>query len=142
MAVEGVAELLRKFDTLATMGKEKALRAAVRSAGNVVAKEAAGRIPVGSRAHRTYRGNLVTPGHARRSIKVVTYVNRRTGAVGAMVGVRASAFYAVQFVELERGKSTTRGRPWLRPAFDDTTDKQIAEFVRSFRRVINKVSKR
>lgn len=138
-SVLGVKELLRKFDQLKVAGKEKALRAAVRGAANVVAKEAKQRIPVGSIAHRTYRKVLVSPGFARRSIKVQTYVNRRTGAVGAMVGVRAQAFYAVQFVELERGKSKQRGKPWLRPAFDATTEKQMSEFHRAFLRVINKV---
>lgn len=139
--VLGIKELLRKFDQLKTAGKEKVLRASVRGAANVVAKEAKQRIPVGSIAHRTYRKNLVSPGFARRSIKVQTYVNRRTGAVGAVVGVRAQAFYAVQFVELERGKSKQRGRPWLRPAFDATTEKQISEFNRAFLRVINKVAR-
>lgn len=139
--VLGVKELLRKFDQLKVAGKEKALRAAVRGAANVVAKEAKQRIPVGSISHRTYRKVLVSPGFARRSIKVQTYVNRRTGAVGALVGVRAQAFYAVQFVELERGKSKQRGKPWLRPAFEATGDKQISEFHRAFLRIINKVAR-
>lgn len=139
--VVGAKELLRKFDKLKVAGKEKVLRAAVRSAANVVAKEAKQRIPVGSVEHRTYRKVLVSPGFARRSIKVQTYVNKRTGAVGALVGVRAQAFYAVQFVELERGKSKVKGKPWLRPAFDATTEKQISEFNRAFLRVINKVAR-
>lgn len=139
--VLGVKELLRKFEQLKTAGKEKALRAAVRGAANVVAKEAKQRIPVGLTPHRTYRKVLVSPGFARRSIKVQTYVNRRTGAVGAVVGVRAQAFYAVQFVELERGKSKSRGRPWLRPAFDATTEKQMSEFHRAFLRIITKVAR-
>jgi HK97 gp10 family phage protein len=156
MAVDGVKELLKKFDRLNTAGKTKVLRAASRAAGATVAKDARSRIPVGSQAHRTlnYRkigdrgkglgaaGILVTPGHARRSIKVATYVNRSTGAVGAVVGVRSSAWYAVQFVELEKGKSTRRGRPWLRPAFDATRAKQISEFERRFRAVINKALKK
>lgn len=138
-AVEGVPELLRKFDQLAAETRQKALRTPIRRAAKVVADEAAGRIPVGSIAHRTYDGSLVAPGFARRSIKVVTYINRRTGAVGAMVGVASRAYYAVQFVELERGKSTARGRPWLRPAFDETTDKQVAEFIAAFRRTVRRL---
>lgn len=141
-SVEGVPELLRKFDQLKAETRQKALRTPIRRAANLVAEEAAGRIPVGSRLHRTYRGALVAPGYARRSIKVVTYLNRRTGGAGAMIGVSAQAFYAVQFVELERGKSTARGRPWLRPAFDDTTDAQIAEFIAAFRRTIRRLTKK
>lgn len=139
--VLGVKELLRKFDQLKLAGQEKVLRAAVRSAGNAVAKEARQRIPVGSIAHRTYRKNLVSPGFARRSIRVLTYVDKRNGRVGAVVGVRAQAYYATQFVELERGKSKVKGKPWLRPAFEATTERQISEFNRAFLRVINKVSR-
>jgi HK97 gp10 family phage protein len=140
--IEGVKELMRKFDQLKGMAQAKVLMAAARSAGNVIAKEAKARIPVGSIAHRTYRKVLVSPGFARRSIVVKTYANKRTGAVGAVVGVRAQAFYAVNFIELERGKSTARGKPWLRPAFEATTDKQISEFHRAFMRVINRVARK
>ena len=136
----GVKELMKKFDQLKAAGKEKVMRAAVRSAANAVAKEARQRIPVGSIAHRTYRKNLVSPGFAKRSIRVLTYVDKRNGRVGALVGVRAQAYYALNFVELERGKSKVKGKPWLRPAYEATAEKQISEFNRAFLRVINKVS--
>lgn len=156
--VLGVKELLRKFDQLKVAGKEKALRAAVRGAANVVVKEAKARIPVGSIPHRVggrkalkatrnraardrVQGVLVSPGFARRSIIARTYTDKKTGRVGAVIGVRAKAFYAVQFVEMERGKSKVKGKPWLRPAFDATEEKQISEFHRAFLRIINKVSR-
>lgn len=154
--VIGIEELMRKFDMLKTAGKEKALKAAVRSAANVVVKEAKARIPVGSMSHRVggrkalaakrnraarerIQGVLVSPGFARRSIVARTYTDRKTGRVGAVIGVRAQAYYAVQFVEMERGKSKAKGRPWLRPAFQSSEPKMISEFHRAFQRVIQRL---
>lgn len=141
-AVLGTKELLRKFNELQNEAKLKVLRAAARKAGNIVAKEAKSRIPVGSIPHRTYRKVLVSPGFAKRSIVVRTYINKRTGRVGAVVGVRAQAFYAVQFVELERGKSSARGKPWLVPAFNATSDQQENAFKVEMLRVIQRVSRK
>jgi len=138
--MDGYKELMRKFDKLNAAGQAKALRAGVRAGGNVVKKEARSRIPVGDKAHRTYRGNLVAPGFARRSIKVYTFVDKRKGTVYALVGVRAQAFYAVQFVELERGKSNRKGKPWLRPAFDSTTGKQVSEVGRRLKETIRRLT--
>lgn len=155
-SVLGVKELLRKFEQLKTAGKEKALRAAVRGAANVVVKEAKARIPVGSIPHRVggrkalkakrnraareaKQGVLVSPGFARRSIVARTYTDKKTGRVGAVIGVRALAFYAVQFVEMERGKSKVKGRPWLRPAFEASESRMISEFHRAFQRVIQRL---
>lgn len=140
--VDGVKELLRKFDELSTIGKEKALRAAVRGAVAPIVKQAKATIPVGTVAHRTYRNVLVSPGFARRSIVAKTFVDRRRGSVAAVVGVRAQAFYAVQFVELERGKSRDKGKPWLRPAFESTEQQQIDAFSKSLMRVINRIRKK
>lgn len=141
MAVEGTKALFKKFDTLSLAGKTKVLRAGARAAGAVVVKQAKANIPVGSEPHRTYDGVLVSPGFARRSIRAITYVNKRTGIVGVVVGVRSRAFYATHFVETERGNSKTRGKPWLSPAFGSTEARQISEFERRAKEVINKAIK-
>lgn len=140
--MEGVKELMAQFNALQAEAKLKVLRAAARKAGNLIAKEAKNRIPVGSIAHKTYRGVLVAPGFAKRSIVVKTYIDKRRGTVGAVVGVRAQAFYAVQFVELERGKSSAKGRPWLVPAFEATSEAQQDAFRQEMLRVINKIRKK
>ena len=139
MAVEGVKELMRKFEKLGAAGQTKVLRAACRGAGAVVRKQARANIPVGSEPHRLHDGTLVTPGFARKSIVARVFVNKSKGTVSVAIGVRAKAFYAVQFVEMERGNSRSRGKPWLRPAFETTEDQQRAQFERRFREVINKV---
>jgi HK97 gp10 family phage protein len=141
MAVEGTKELLKKFEMLSTAGKTKVLRAASRAAGAAVVKEAKARIPVGSESHRTYDGTLVSPGFARRSIRAVTFVDKRSGKVGVRVGVRARAFYAINFVELEKGNSRHRGKPWLKPSFGATEKQQIEAFESRMRKVINKAVK-
>lgn len=140
--VIGTKELLRKFNELQAEAKLKVLRAAARKGGNIIAKEAKARIPVGSEPHRTYRKVLVAAGFAKRSIVVRTYINKRNGRVGAVVGVRAQAFYAVQFVELERGKSSARGKPWLVPAFNATLQQQQDGYKVEMLRVIQRVSRK
>lgn len=139
--IEGVKALLRKLDKLDGPDMKRALRSSVRAAGRVVAKQAAANIPVGSEPHTTYKGVLVAPGFAKRSIKVVTTFNRQTGRLEASIGVRAQAYYAVQFVELEVGKSSSRGRPWLRPAFEQTENKQLAEFNKALGKAIAKIAR-
>lgn len=139
--VEGVKELIKKLNALSGPDMKRALRASVRSAGKVVAEAAKQNIPVGTEAHTTYKGVLVAPGFAKRSIRVVTSFNRETGRFEASIGVRAQAFYAVNFVELEVGKSTSRGRPWLRPAFEQTEGKQLGEFNKALGKAIKKIAR-
>jgi HK97 gp10 family phage protein len=128
--------LLRQLRQLQNSVQARAVRNALGAAARIVAKRARQTIPVGTQAHRTYRGVLVAPGFARRSVVVRTSINRRTGRITAVVGVRAQAFYATQFVELERGNSSRTGRPWLRPAFEETQPQQIAAIDRALARAI------
>lgn len=139
--VDGVKELLRKLDALDGPEMKRALRSSVRGAGRVVAKQAAANIPVGSEPHTTYKGVTVAPGFAKRSIRVVTKFNRQTGRLEAAIGVRAQAYYAVQFVELEVGKSSQRGRPWLVPAFEQTENEQLKEFNKALGKAIAKIAR-
>lgn len=138
MAVEGMKELLAALGELQAGVQLRALRAAAQAAGRVVVKEAQGRIQVGDRAHRTHDGNLVAPGFARRSIKAVSYIDKRRGFVGVKIGVRSRAFYAVNFLELERGRSGSRGRPWLVPAFEASESKMLDAYRAALQRAVNK----
>lgn len=64
---------------------------------------------------KTYKGRLVAPGFARRSVAIRTSLARTRDFVKVALGVRREAFYAVQFIEL--GTSKIPKRPWLEPAF-------------------------
>lgn len=120
----GFDDLAKKLQTLSSDDEiGKILRPAVRSAMNDAKKRAAGLIPQGIDPHRTYKGRLVAPGFARRSLRVISKLDKTKHKASAVLGVRAEAFYAVQFVEL--GTSKMPARPWLRPAFAASTDPAV-----------------
>jgi HK97 gp10 family phage protein len=139
MQLEGVAELMSKLDALGRLEDGKTLRAAGRRAGRVIVDRARALIPKGTVAHRTYKGRLVAPGFASRSIRYVATVSKDKQKVTVLVGVRAEAFYAVQFVEL--GTSKMGKQPWLRPAFQSTIDQQQSAIADHLRATIEKIAK-
>lgn len=129
----GVAELMRKLGDLGALDDGKVIRNATRAAGRVVADRARALIPKGTIEHRTYKGRLVAPGFASRSIRYIASLSKDKQKATVVVGVRSEAFYAVQFVEL--GTSKMERQPWLRPAFQSTTEQQqtaIADYLRKW----------
>src|SRR5262245_44899434 len=110
-AVEGLPKLLRQLRRAAELDRGKALRRGVKAGMRPAQQRARAAIPVGVDAHRTYKGRKVTPGFARRSIRVIVKVSRDKQRAEAVLGVRAEAFYAVAFVEV--GTSKTPAQPWL-----------------------------
>jgi HK97 gp10 family phage protein len=140
MALEGVAALTRQLDELGKAVKGKALRGAVRTAANVVKKAAQARVPVGTEMHKTYKGRLVAPGFAQRSVRVVTKLDRTGEKASAAIGVRREAFYAVQFLEL--GTSKLPARPWLRPAMSSTQVEQQRAIGKALKRAIEREARK
>ncbi|WP_133164203.1 HK97-gp10 family putative phage morphogenesis protein [Solimonas fluminis] len=139
-ALDGVAQLMRQLEELGLAANGKALRAAVRAGSRPVVKRAKQLIPEGADAHRTYRGRLVTPGFAKRSIRTVTKLSRDKQKASVAIGVRAEAFYATQFVEL--GTSRQAPQPWLRPAMEQTQQEQLAALGDSLKKTIEKAAKK
>lgn len=137
--LEGVAELTRKLDSLKKLDDGKALRAAVRAGIKPAADRAKATAPVGTEAHRTYKGRLVAPGFTRRSVRSVTKMSRDKQKATALLGVRAEAFYSLQFIEL--GTSKFPKRPWLRPAFEATQAAQETALAASLRKSVEKAAK-
>ena len=138
--VSGLAQIERQLRALAGLEKRKALRRAVKAAIQPALERARAAIPVGVDEHRTYKGRDVKPGFARRSIRVAVKVSRDKMQADAILGVRAEAFYAVQFVEL--GTTKTPAKPWLRPAFRSTADQQAAELAAELRKSIAEAAAR
>lgn len=136
--LEGVAELTKKFQELGAAATGAALRSAARAAMKPAADRAKALIPVGTVAHRTFKGRLVAPGFARRSIRVVTKLSRDKQKVTALLGVRREAFYAVQFVEL--GTSKTPAEPWLRTAFESQKDPALRAIGDNMRKRIERIA--
>ena len=133
--LSGFRELDRKLAELSLQAQGKVLRASMRSAMTVAKKAATARAPVGKKLHKTYKGRLVAPGFAKRSLKVGV---GKTG-LRAVMGVKAEAFYALQFVEL--GTKRMPKRPWFVPAFHDSQDKIIDMLGKQIAKRIEKIAK-
>lgn len=137
--LEGVAQLTRQLDELTKQVKGKGLRAAVRAGIRPAATAAKANIPVGDVMHKTYKGRLVAPGFAQRSVRTVTTLSKTGEQASAVLGVRREAFYATQFVEV--GTAKMPAQPWLRPAFESTQDAQQQAIADSLRKTILKAAK-
>lgn len=135
--VEGVAELERKLLGLGSVASIPILRAAARAGIKPAFERAQATIPVGSEAHRTYKGRLVAPGFSKRSLRIVTRATSDGRRVSAAIGVRKEAFYAVLFKEL--GTSKMAATPWLRPAMASTQGAQLAAFAAKLKERVDKV---
>jgi len=117
----------------------KYLRSSVGLAMTPTLKEARNSAPVGSVAHRTYKGRLVAPGFASRNVKKKTTKSKDGTFASAKVGVLSEAFYAVHFSEL--GTDITRhqtAKPWLEPAFARTRHKAQAALGKQLRKKLDR----
>lgn len=135
----GVAELSAKLEALTDKVKGEALRQSVREAAKPVAEAARARLPVGKRAHKTYKGKLVPPGYARMSLRLKTWVSRDKAAAVAMIGVAPDAYYALQFVEL--GTSKMDAQPWLVPAFEANRSPMLTDVGTALRNRIERIAR-
>jgi HK97 gp10 family phage protein len=138
-AVGGLPKLFKQLRNLAQLDQGKALRRGVKAGMRPAQQRARAAIPVGVDKHRTYKGRVVQPGFARKSIRVVVTVSRDKKRAEAILGVRAEAFYATQFVEL--GTSRTPAHPWLRPSFKSTSDQQQTELATELRAAIEQLAR-
>ncbi len=133
--IVGFDALAKKLQTLSNAAEiGKVLKSVVHRAMVDTKKTAASLIPEGTVAHKTYKGRLVTPGFAKRSLRVVSRLDKKRGAAYAVLGVLAEAFYAIQFVEL--GTSKMPAQPWLRPAFAASKDPNIRKIAEGMRQWI------
>jgi len=122
--IEGIADLAAKLKDLKDPKQVgPTLKRGVRAGMLEPARRARQLIPIGVDAHQTYKGRLVAPGFAKRSIRIIAKILKGGQAAYALLGVRAEAFYAVQYVEL--GTSKMQPRPWLRPAFLSSNDPML-----------------
>jgi len=137
--LKGAKELDAKLAALGATAGEKVMRAALRAAMKPTLEKVKAAAPEGDRAHRTYKGRLVSPGFAKRSLRLVVPKMRDGKKFRIVLGVRAEAFYAVQFWEFG-----VRGRPpqpWLTPAFEADKENVIARFKEQLAQRIERVAK-
>jgi HK97 gp10 family phage protein len=138
--LEGVAELTAQLLSLGVAVATRNLKATVKEAMQEVEHGARSRIPIGTVAHLTYRGRLVSPGYAAATLHIETGLSKVDGAAYALLGVGREAFYAVQFDEL--GTSKMQAQPWLRPAFAEAKDPALRKLADSLRKRVERAVKR
>jgi HK97 gp10 family phage protein len=137
----GLKDLERKLKKLDGAVSEKVLRSAVMNASTPAFKAIKAAAPVGKKAHRTHKGNLVAPGFLRRSIKRFSRIRhgRSRSWAAASIGVRAEAYYGLQFVEL--GTKKMRARPWFVQAFKSQQKRMEQRFIQQLRAKIMRASR-
>lgn len=107
----GMKDLADKLAMLGTTLGGKTLRQSLMNATTPLVKKIKLAVPVGTEIHKTYKGNIVSPGFLKRSIKRVSRFNKRFGSASVRIGVRREAFYGINF--LDRGINVTqrKGKP-------------------------------
>lgn len=96
--------------------------------------------PIDPYPKKTYKGRLVAPGFAKRSVAIRAYLARTRDSVKVSLGVAREAFYAVQFLEL--GTSKIPKRPWLEPAFRGATAAVDARLQERLKALIDRAARR
>lgn len=135
--IEGIEDLSKKLNDLSDKMAAKAIRSSVAQATTPALQKMKLAVPVGSKAHKTYKGRLVAPGFLKRSIKRKSYIDKETGNAGAVLGVSAEAFYGVQF--LDRGTRFIRAKKWFVTSFESTATSMLDRFKASLAKKIEQV---
>lgn len=138
--LQGVKELTSKITELGAKFASKEIKGVVNVAMGEALHAARTTIPVGTIAHRTYRGRIVSPGYALSTLHIETKLDKRTGSAIAFLGVKREAFYAVQFLEL--GTAKMAARPWLRPAFVSSQDSMLQAIGDEMRKRVERIAKK
>lgn len=143
--VEGTKELTAKLRELASPKEQAAtLRAAVRTPMRAVMSRAQANIssisPGKRQLHRTYKGRLVSAGFAARNLRMIVKLSKDKQMAQAVLGVRAEAFYALQFFEL--GTAKIPKQPWLIPAFVGSRDPMVQGVAEVMRQRIERIAKK
>lgn len=140
MALEGTRELSKQLADLGKATSGRVLKAAVMEAMLPTYRQALATVPIGSKAHKTYKGRSVEPGFAQQSLRLKTWVGKDKTVATAMVGVAPEAYYALQFIEL--GTSKYPATPWLTPAFESNKDAAVQKIASEMRTRIERIARR
>lgn len=118
MATElfGSRELQIKLDKLDGKLAVKAMRNVLFAASKAAVAEMKSKVPIGTEGHRTYKKRLVVPTFAKRSIKRISgkkFLSQ--GRLSVAIGVKAEAFYAIQFLDEKSHHITERNGKMIKP---------------------------
>lgn len=137
-ALFGAKELDAQLRQLSAGMAVKVIRGSLGEALKPTLALARAAVPESTEPHKTYKGRLVAPGFARRSTYIKTSIARDGSSASATIGVRAEAFYAIQFIEF--GFKDVGPRPWLVPAFDATRSTMLKSLTSAIRSRIDKLA--
>lgn len=133
--VEGLRELSQKLSELGAATGGKVLRSALMSSSLPALRNIQAAAPIGSKAHRTYKGRIVAPGFLSRNIRRKSLLARdRTRAI-VIIGPSQEAFYG-QFIE--RGKRGYSPHPFIEPAFQSSQPAVLARLKQRLTELIDK----
>ena len=138
-AIKGAKELDAKLKELKGATESKAVRSALRTAIRAALKAARAQVPKGEGPHKTYKGRIVAPGFASRSLRVAV-TKPKGGSIRSLLGVRKEAFYALQFIE--RGTRYIPARPWLVPAFEASVPVMLRTYTEALEKQIKKAARK
>lgn len=138
--IEGLKELSDQLNRLGADLGAKTLRQATMGATLPAFNAIKAAAPVGSQAHRTYKGNLVAPGFLKRSIKRKSYISRKKGSAVVLIGARREAFYGINF--LDSGTKYIAASYWFRNAFISRRSQMESRLKQLLVKKINRAIKR
>jgi HK97 gp10 family phage protein len=148
-SLEGVAELTRQLQALASLEDGKALKRCVKSGINEAFKRAQQIIPVGTQIHRAattkrqkhfgIKGITVGPGFAKASLRTISTINAEKNIASGILSTRKAAYYAVQFLEF--GTHKMPAHPWLRRSLLESRDAAEGALRNSLQVSIDKAAK-
>ena len=98
--LRGVKDLTRKLRKIGAELAVEKLESVLFNSTTPVENQMRSLVPVGTKAHRTYRKRLVQPGFSKRSIKRLTgrkFLSQ--GKLSIAIGVRAEDFYSIRFYD-------------------------------------------
>jgi len=95
--LHGLRELSIKLEKLAGKTAPRKLRNVFSKSLTPTKRKMKASAPKGSEPHKTYRNRTVAPGFLSRSIRSRSRIKQ--GRLYVEVGVRAEAFYGVQFID-------------------------------------------
>ncbi len=132
--LKGLKELQFKLKKLESKTSQKVLVRSLSQSVTPTVRKLRAAAPVGTKAHRTYKGRLVAPGFLSRSVrkrsKVVKGKNKTYAVVN--IGVIDEAFYGLKYVE--KGTKKMAAQPWFTHNFE--ADEEL--IINRFREILKK----
>ena len=134
--IDGMKELQRKIAEIQNETSPALTAASLRAALKPMQEAAISNAPLGDKAHRSYKGRLLSPGFLKRNIKLKKIKGKN---VGYTLAARDEAFYGRI---IEYGFKGVPGNEWLGGAYEDTKDQVMNNFLVEVSKRLVRASKR